>query len=158
EIPVNGFEGETKDVSATLKVDADDKAVEPDAPEHVDGWLITGTLYSGGTATGRERRVHAGYAGGEVAPIVPHYEVSDTREGIGATTPGEEPQLGSGVIGLVRIDTGGRCCAGGVGLAISLRGRWGLDVAGLRSNEWGLYLGLRYRLLRGWLRPYLAAG
>lgn len=183
EVTVNGFEGETKDVAASLPMAVEpDKAappvtataptpppatapptslgtnlpIETDAPDHVEGWLITGTQYGGGTATGRERRVRTGYQGPEVAPIIPHYEVSDTGETIVTTT--EEEPIGSGVIGIMRIDTSGRCCAGGLGIAIALHDHLELDIAGLRSNEWGAYLGLRYRFLTGLLRPFVSGG
>ena len=64
----------------------------------------------------------------------------------------------TGVVGMLRIDLAGRCCAGGLGLAIALPDQLELDVAGLRSSEWGVYVGVQYHLLAGRVRPYLAAG
>ncbi len=175
EVNVNGFEGENKEVSAALKVEVGDDlvavkpattpaatpagAVTPPAPppEHVDGWLITGTQYAAADATGRERKVRAGYAGAEVAAIVPAFETSDT--GVVIIHRGED--IGSGAIAIARASAwknNSYCCAGGVGFAYAANDRFELDLIVLRSGIWGGFLGARYRLLTGWLRPYAAAG
>ncbi len=126
-------------------------------PEHVEGWLITGTQYAAADATGRERKVRAGYAGAEVAAIVPAFETSDTGEVI--VHRGED--IGSGLFAIARASVWkdkSYCCAGGLGFAYAANDRFELDVAVLRSGTWGGFLGARYRLLTGWLRPYAAAG
>jgi hypothetical protein len=180
ELTVNGFEGETKEVSAALKMEvppdpivvvkapatgpgkpvapvavappvAPPVAVEP--PEHQEGWLITGQ-YGSGDGNARERKVLTGYAGTTVSAIVPVFDVSDTGEVI-VRQPTES--ISSGLLGVLRIDAEGRGFAGGLGLAIS-RGRFEGDVMVLRSSETGGYLGLRYRLLVGFFRPYVAVG
>src|SRR5207237_7768548 len=45
----------------------------------------------------------------------------------------------------------------GAGIAVA-RGRLEGDLLVLRSDITGGYLGARYRLLTGWLRPYVALG
>ncbi|MDB4953637.1 MAG: Dihydrolipoamide acetyltransferase [Myxococcales bacterium] len=180
EIPINGFEGENKDVSAIVKVELDpdkpavtadkppvkparsstslgDKLpIETTAPETVDGWLITGTQYGAQNATSRERRVRTGYAGPELAAIVPRYETSSTNEAI-VLYP-DEDQIGSGVVGIMRVDGKGRGFAGGLGLAFAPQDHIEIELAGLKSDVWGAYVGARYRFLTGWLRPYAGAG
>lgn len=147
ELTINGFEGEAKDVSAALPGDAADLPGGGDAPDHVDGWLITGTQYSA-------QRVHTAHS--ELAAIAPHDEAGTAGE---APVPDAEPEhISSGVVALVRVDLAGRCCAGGLGLALTVRDPLDFDVAVLRSSEWGVYLGVRYRILTGRVRPYLAAG
>lgn len=192
EITVNGFEGETKEVQAALKLEVDpehapvgpptppvhrptpldptpahatdaggaarlgDKLpIERTVPDRVDGWLITGTQYGADDTGTRTRHVRTGFSGPELAPIVPKYDVTDTGEAI--VHDPHESSIASGAIGIMRIDAKGRCCAAGLGLAIA-RDRAEVEVAVLRSNEWGAYLGLRYRLFTGALRPYAGAG
>ncbi|HEX7842481.1 MAG TPA: hypothetical protein VF469_33640, partial [Kofleriaceae bacterium] len=179
ELTINGFEGENKEVTPTLAtapaapppVVAQAKAPEaagtkpPDAaarppelksaevapPERVDGWLITGTQYGTSDATGRARTVHND--GRELAPIIPHYDVSDRGEAI--LEPDDD--IGSGVISVVRIDGKGRGFAGGAGLAIA-HGKLEFDLMVLKSDELGGYLGARYRPFTGVFRPYAALG
>lgn len=179
EITVNGFEGENKEVVATLQApvaasppevqQVPSPEVRPDqggatssagpplieqAPERVDGWLITGTQYAAADARGRERKPRAGWSGPEVPSFIPSFELTDGDEPI-AHDPA--PSIGSGVIGVVRVDGEGRGFAGGLGLAIS-SGRFEADLILLKSDQIGAYVGLRYRLLQGWLRPYVGGG
>ncbi|HEU4726977.1 MAG TPA: tetratricopeptide repeat protein [Kofleriaceae bacterium] len=124
-------------------------------PERVDGWLITGTQYGVSDATGRGRTVHGGRDGRDVPAIVPHYDISESGD---AVLDGEdEHSIASGAIGVLRIDGKGRGFAGGLGLALS-RGRLEADVLFLRSNEYGGYVGFRYRPFTGFFRPYGALG
>jgi hypothetical protein len=58
---------------------------------------------------------------------------------------------------VVRIDGKGRGFAGGVGFAIA-RGRFEFDAMALKSDEYGGYLGARYRPFTGAFRPYVALG
>ena len=192
ELTLNGFEGERKEIDATLEIAAEPApqtqpptlaesptnatsptsptsptnatnappptpaAAAPAAPEHVDGWLITGTQYTADSATGRERKVRSGHTGTVLTAIVPmEYTLEDTGEAMAGASP--RPRIGSGVVGVLRIDGEGRGFAGGAGLALS-RGNFEAELMVLRSDSTGAYLGLRYRLLTGWLRPYLAAG
>ena len=127
--------------------------IETTIPDHVDGWLITGTQY--GSGGGRERRVRTGYAGPELAAIVPQYETTDGGQVI-VHYPGEH--ISSGVVGVMRVDGKGRGVAGGLGIAYTPEDHVELELAGLRSDFWGAYLGVRYRFLTGPLRPYAAAG
>ena len=164
EITVNGFEGEIKEVTVALQVDAPAEEPTPTPPPaddtkatgKVDGWLITGTQYASDSATGHERKVRAGYAGPTVEPILPDYEISDTGEVI-FTPDRDEDRIESGLISVLRVDGEGRGFAGGLGLAFS-RGRFEGEVMVLKSDSTGGYLGLRYRLLTGWVRPYLGVG
>ena len=170
EVTVNGFEGENKEVSATVTVAPVDTNPPPGptittnaevnhnlvaaAPEHVDGWLITGTQYSADSGTGRERKVRSGYAGPVVSAIVPRYEA--TSDG-GAIVHDDDESISSGVIAAVRIDGEGRGFAGAIGLAIS-RSHLEAELMFLKSDSTGGYLGLRYRLFTAWMRPYVGVG
>jgi hypothetical protein len=165
EVTVNGFEGEIKEVSATVKLDAVDldpplvappiKAPAPPPTEHVDGWLITGTQYSADSGTGRERKVRAGYSGPEVKAIVPRYEA--TSSGGAIVRYDDDESISSGVIAVLRIDGEGRGFAGGVGLAIS-KAHLEAEMMFLKSDSTGGYLGVRYRLFTSWMRPYVGLG
>ena len=170
EVTVNGFEGENKEVAATLQVDTGTPAPpptpppanpntpeppkQPDPPEQVQAWLSTGTQYSS-DGTGRSRRPRAGFGGAEVSPIIPAFDIDENNNSVI-----REPDrfgITSGLLGVVRVDGEGRGIAGGIGLAVSL-GRFEGDLMYLRSNLHGGYVGARYRFMVGWLRPYAAVG
>jgi hypothetical protein len=174
EVPVNGFDGENKEVSAALKNEdaiKDPIAVKdpkpprlppdpvkptvkpPDPPESQNGWLITGNYAS--TGSGNKRGVLNRTAGETVAPIVPVFEINAHGDAV-VNYPAHEP-ITSGLLGVLRIDGEGRGFAGGLGIAVS-RGHFEGDVMVLRSNETGAYLGFRYRFLVGFFRPYAAIG
>lgn len=154
ELTVNGFEGETKDLPIEIHETAPAPAAAP-TPEHVDGWLITGTKYGTDSPATSERHVRTGYAGPELTAIVPPYEETDT--GAVIIEP-EHESIASGVVGILRVDGEGRGAAGGLGIAWAPTDRVELEVAGLRSNIWGAYAGMRWRFLTGWLRPYAGGG
>jgi hypothetical protein len=171
ETTVNGFEGETKEVPVVLQdVVATDKPatpptgptppkqdkllIETSLPDNVDGWLITGTKYGAESGTSRTRHVRSGDA--EVAPIVPKYETTDSGEVI-VHYPGED-HISSGVLGVLRIDGHARGAAGGVGIVYVPMDHVEVEGAVLISNFWGGYLGARYRIFTGVVRPYVAAG
>jgi hypothetical protein len=168
ELSINGFEGETKDVpieiheppppvqTATNPTPPPAPPPTTAAPEHVDGWLITGTKYGTDAPTTSERHVRTGYSGPELAPIVPHYEESDT--GAVIIEPEQHEAIASGIVGILRVDGEGRGAAGGLGIAYAPSDRVELEVAGLRSNIWGVYAGMRWRFLTGWVRPYAGGG
>ncbi len=165
EMTVNGFEGENKEVNAALKVEVSPDVAPPPAPEpktptpkeseHVDGWLITGTQYASENGTGRERKVRSGTAGPEISALVPRYDADEDGTLLVHYEPA--PTISSGVIAVLRIDGEGRGFAGGAGLAFS-RARLEAEIMILKSDLIGGYLGLRYRLLTGWLRPYVGIG
>lgn len=169
EMTVNGFEGENKEISVAIKVDRPAGVAQPPVPdpeqpqpaalkpepEHVDGWLITGTQYASADGTGRERKVRSGTAGPEISAIVPRYDSDD--DGMAFVRYETAPTISSGVIAVLRIDGEGRGFAGGVGLALS-RARFEAEIMLLKSDSIGGYIGLRYRLLTGWLRPYIGLG
>jgi hypothetical protein len=157
EMTVNGFEGENKEVSAVLKMQIPpdpppDPTAPPPPPERVDAWLQTGTQY--GTSTGNARTVRSGFSGPDIAPIIPRYDIDDNNDAVVRSDTG---RIRSGLIAVVRIDGEGRGFAGGAGFAVSL-GRFEGDVMALRSNRTGAYVGGRYRILTGWLRPYVSVG
>jgi hypothetical protein len=156
ETTVNGFEAETKDVAIEVQ-QPQTAPQQPTAPveEHVDGWLITGTKYGTDNPVTSERHVRTGYAGPELVPIIPHYEESDTGQIV--VVPEHEP-ISSGVVGVLRIDGKGRGAAGGFGIAYAPSDRIELELAGLRSNDWGVYAGFRWRFMTGWVRPYAGGG
>ena len=156
EVSVNGFEGETKEVLAAAPVDAPPPTtVTPPrrVADQVDGWLITGTQYASDDATGRARRPRAGFGGEEIRAFVP-FEVGVDEEPV---VRDPDDVISSGVVGVVRIDGEGRGFAGGLGLAVAGH-RFEAEMLILRSGSTGAYVGVRYRLLTGWLRPYLGAG
>jgi hypothetical protein len=171
EVSINGFEGENKEVPALLQMDTSKPAVgtrppEPPKPPEVpakdkpetpqQAWLAVGTQYGTEDAASNSRKVRSGYSGPEISAVVPRFDVSDTGDAIVHTeTPGEA--ISSGVVSVLRIDGKGRGFAGGVGFAIA-KERFEAEVALLRSDEWGGYVGGRYRLLTGFFRPYIAAG
>ena len=151
ELTVNGFEGETKDVAAAVA----GTASTANLPDRVDGWLVTGTQYAADDTAGRARRVRTGYAGPELAPIVPRIE---SDGGAVAARYNGDHHITSGVIALARIDGDGRGFAGGFGIAYALHDRVELDLAGLYSQFWGAYVGAHYRFRTGKLRPYAGGG
>ena len=130
--------------------------IDTSAPDQVEGWLITGTKYGAESGTSRARKVHEGNAGAEVVAIVPKYETNDTGEVV--VHYGEPEHIASGVLAVMRIDGHGRGVAGGLGFAYAPIDPVELEAAVLISEFYGGYLGARYRLLTGTLRPYLAAG
>lgn len=160
EVSVNGFEGETKEVLAAAPVAEPPPAAEtpastPPRPvaEQVDGWLITGTQYASEGATSRARRPRAGFGGEEIRAFVP-FEVGADEAPV---VRDPDDVISSGVVGVVRIDGEGRGFAGGLGLAVAGH-RFEAEMLLLRSGSTGAYVGVRYRLLTGWLRPFLGAG
>ncbi len=169
ELTINGFEGESKDITATIPTDAPKPPPDPQkppaptppapaapAPEHVDGWLVTGRQYATENATGNERRALAGFGGPVMKPIVPTYEVEDD-----GTVTVEQPnarRITSGVVGTLRIDGKGRGIAGMLGFAFAPLDSVELELAALKAQDWGAYAGMRVRFLTGWLRPYAAGG
>lgn len=165
EITINGFEGEQKDVPVEVAeppkpidrpIPIDEPPPRPEPhPEHIDGWLITGTKYGTGDVRTSERHVRSGYAGPELVAIVPHDDETDT--GIAIVEPAER-QISSGVVGILRIDGKGRGAAGGLGFAWAQSDHIEFELAGLRSDSWGVYAGFRWRFMAGWFRPYGAAG
>jgi hypothetical protein len=169
ELTINGFEGETKQVDARAPAPPDAAPPGPPppppaasptpparaVPERVSPWLTNGTQYTADSGTGRVRRTRSGYTGAEIAPVTPLLELDD-GDALHAQSPAK-PQISSGALGVLRIDGKLRGIAGGLGLAIS-RGRVEGDLLVLRSQVTGAYLGLRVRILSGFLRPYVAAG
>lgn len=144
ETLINAFAGETKEVSTSLDVASPDSAAT--APEHVDGWLLAS-------------------AGPEIVAALPSTGVTVGDHPEVAPEPGAEPGAGpeptirSGVAALMRIDGNHwKGFAGGVGLAYAATDAVELELAGLRSELWGSYVGVRYRFLTGNLRPYAGAG
>jgi hypothetical protein len=153
ELPITAFEGETKDVAVTVPgatPTPDEERQLLTMPAQVDGWLITGTHYASGA--GRERRVRT--AGGELTARLP---IADDAGDAPPVGDGGDGAIGSGAIGVVRIDGAGRGFAGGVGIAVAHRRLEG-ELMYLRSELDGGYLGLRVRLWTGTVRPYLAGG
>ena len=92
------------------------------------------------------RRTRSGYAGAEIAPIIPAFEMDDDGE-LRVRSPGKV-KISSGVLAVLRIDGKLRGFAGGLGFAIS-HGRFEGDLMVLRSNETGAYVGARVRFLTG---------
>ncbi len=167
ELTVNGFDGEAKDVAVTAiatvsqgngATPAPPAPPEPAAPppDKVDGWMVVGTQFGTADPTTNQRTVRAGFTGSEVAAIVPTYSVNDEGEVTVEAPAGRK--IGSGVVGTLRVDGKGRGVAGMLGFAISPSDRLEIELAGMKSNVWGAYAGVRIRFLTGWVRPYAAGG
>jgi hypothetical protein len=167
EMTVNGFEGEFKEVPATVKldlveVDPPKLTANPEVnpklvaapPDKVEGWLITGTQYKADDAAGNSRKVRTGYAGPEISAFVPRYDPGDV---VVVPHVDDDDGISSGVIAALRIDGEGRGAAGAIGLAIS-RQRLEAELMLLKSDSTGAYLGVRYRVLTSWIRPYVGLG
>jgi hypothetical protein len=161
EIGLNGFEAEVKDITASLPIPTETLPPAPNAPppeepaEEVRPWLTNGTLYGTGDASSNERKTRATYGGDEVAAIIPDYEL--TEDGQVRVKAPEDDSIDSGVVAAMRIDGKLRGFAGAIGIALS-RGHLELDALYLRSELNGAYLGGRYRLYNGFVRPYVQAG
>jgi hypothetical protein len=171
EITVNGFEGEQKDVTATAPepttpvaatppklptVKTAETPVTPETTDEVYGWLDTGTQCGTNDPTSRSRSVNAGFGGPPVEaflPELPPQEQNGVIEPLEATR-----HVRSGALAVVRIDGKGRGLAGGLGVAFAALDALELELAVLRSNQWGAYAGARVRLLTGWVRPYVGGG
>jgi hypothetical protein len=178
ELPLNGFEGENKEVTPSLAAEVARPPGQPavvaqartpevsgakppelkggaevNPPERVEGWLITGTEYGTSDATGRGRVVHDRNNGRDLSAIVPRYEVSDR----GTAVIDDGDAIDSGLISVLRIDGKGRGFAGGAGIAIA-RGNLEIELMVLKSDELGGYLGMRYRPFTGVFRPYAGFG
>ncbi len=172
ELTVHGFEGENKEVASTaqpvppdldtpgpatppLVAEARPPEVKASAhaapPERADAWLLVGTQYGTADASSRERTVRGRGDGREITAIIPRYD--------DGTSPPLDPDdaIESGALGVLRIDGKGRGFAGGFGLAISRR-RFETEIMVLKSDQVGGYLGMRYRLLTGFFRPYIGLG
>lgn len=163
ELTINGFEGEAKDVVASVAATAAAPALtgEPvptrdEPPDQVFGWLDTGTQYKTSDVTSRERTVLAGDTGSVVRAIVP--DLSPDDEPVIVEAPSVDPRIRSGVVGVVRIDGKARGAAAGLGVAFAPLDTVELELAALRSDHWGAYAGLRVRFSTGWVRPYGAFG
>jgi hypothetical protein len=184
ERTINGFEGERKRVELRVEGEAQTPTPTPSTPtpgtpppttpppstppstppaasppealpERVHPWLTNGTQYTADSATGRVRRTRSGYAGAEIAPVIPLIQLDD--EGEVPQPRSARSRFSPGAIALLRIDGKLRGVAAGLGLAIA-RGRFEGNLLALQSEETGAYLGLRVRLRSGLVRPYVAGG
>lgn len=180
EVSINGFDGEDKEVPAAIKMEVSPDAPPPKAPERVDAWLQTGTLYSSDEPPPPDPAKPVKPGDPTPPPTnsnVRHVRSSSTPEGhtVTAILPRamtdetdvvDHPHVQTasttyGALGWLRIDGEGRGAAGGVGVAIALREHFEIEGAYLRSHQNGLYVGGRVqvaRLVAGTLRPYVAAG
>ena len=164
EQSVNGFEGENKEVNMVVAPPVappgpspsplPDPPSKPAPPDEVSPWLTNGTLY-GGDASGNQRTTRTTFGGDDVDAVIPDYELTESGQ-IRIKAP-ERETISSGLIAVMRIDGEGRGFAGGFGIAIS-RGRLEAELMVLRSQYTGGFIGMRYRLLTGFFRPYVAVG
>ena len=156
------FEGETRELDATLRDVPPDAPPPPPPPpnapappEHANGWLLE-REYATTDGNSNERHALAAPSGPVVKAYVPNGSF-DLDEGP-PVAPAED-KIGSGVVAIMRIDGNHwRGFAGGLGIAYAISDPLEVELAGLKSDVWGAYLGGRYRFLTGWLRPYVAAG
>lgn len=170
EISVNTFEGESRDIDLKLDpvaVDApppepppatdvgETVAANPNAktdeppPEQATAWLVTGA-----------RAERGGIA---------DQKVVDVKEFLPSDTESQDPfylvetrgyPRTWGATAQARLDIGDglRGAALGVGVSVEVAKRWELDAVALFGRLPGIYLGARYRLLTGMVRPYLSVG
>jgi hypothetical protein len=175
ELDINSFEGESKDVTATVH---DEPPIEtpttpttsttpptppapPPAPpsstpppEHVDGWLIEGRTYGTDDGNGRERHVKADYTT-DVAAYVPDQYAEALHAAV--YTPPEH--IPPGAVAQIRIDGNHwRGFAVGAGVVFPVTDSFQMELEGMKSDIWGAYIGARYLFLTGFLRPYAGAG
>jgi hypothetical protein len=106
--------------------------------------------------TSRQRQVNNGFSGPPVAAIIP--DLPPEQEAVFTQPITERSEIRSGVVGVVRIDGKGRGVAGGLGVAFAPVDSIEIELAVLRSNQWGAYAGMRYRFLTGFVRPYAGGG
>ncbi len=150
------FEGETRDVQLAVADVATPTPPTTLPPEQVQGWLVAGRSYSTSDGNSRQRRVHDVATNQDVKPYLASGELDYAPPSDAADRP-EHPS--SGVIALARIDGNhGKGFAGGLGLAYASSDAFELDLAVLKSELYGAYVGARYLFSTGLLRPYLAAG
>jgi hypothetical protein len=153
---LNSFEGETKELSLQVVEETPTPPPAAKPPEQVNGWLVDGRSYGTVDGNSRERRVHATVTGAEIKPYIPGgtLDYADTPD---LSEPPEH--LTSGVIGIVRIDGNHwKGFAGGLGIAYAANDAFEVQLAGLKSDVYGAYVGARYLFFTGFVRPYLAAG
>ncbi|HEY1817982.1 MAG TPA: hypothetical protein VGG74_36820 [Kofleriaceae bacterium] len=165
ELDINSFEGEAKDVTATVAdeppvatptapVAPTPPPVTTPAPEHVDGWLIQGRTYGTDDGNGRSRHVKADYTT-DVAAYVPDQYAEALHAAV--YTPPEH--IPPGAIAQLRIDGNHwRGFAVGAGIVFPVTDSFQMEVEGMKSDVWGAYIGARYLFLTGFLRPYAGAG
>ncbi len=167
EIDVNSFEGEAKDVTATLHDEppvATPTTPTPTTPtppvktgpppDHVDGWLIEGRTYGTADGNGRERHVKADYSH-DVAAYVP----DEYAEALRAAVYVAPEHISPGAVAQMRIDGNHwRGFALGLGIVFPATDSFQVEVEGMKSNVWGAYIGARYLFLTGFLRPYAGVG
>lgn len=165
EVTVNGFEGELKDITATVPAPAPDAKpplptvkTHEEPPDQHYGWLDTSTQYGTSDPASTQRQVNTGFSGPPVAAIVPRMEDEEIEQILTPPPKDDIHSISPGVIGLMRIDGKLRGVAGGLGLAVSALSSVEVELAVLRSNQWGVYGGFRFRLLTGYLRPYVGVG
>lgn len=164
EITVNGFEGEVKEVTAvvpeaTATAPSDPRTPLPTVrtPEEHYGWLDTSTQYGTSDPTSTKRSVNTGFSGPPVVAIVPQLP-QEELDTYAPPPPPDDEGISPGVLGILRMDPAHRGVAGGLGIAVAPLDALELELAALRSNQWGAYAGARFRFLTGWVRPYVAGG
>jgi hypothetical protein len=150
---LNTFEGESRDVVLALP-DAPAAPAPSKAPERVQGWLVDRS-YATGDGNSRARRVHTIVTDQDVVPYAPGADMDYTPPPLAE----EDEHLTSGVLGFVRIDGNHwKGFAGGLGIEYAANDNFEVDLAGLKSDVYGLFVGARYIFWTGFFRPYVAAG
>jgi hypothetical protein len=184
ELTINGFEGERKNLELALTVPVtsvtpttiaratvvESKDPEPLQPtgsttilliggrkrDAVNGWLVSGTEYQGdGSNAGISRRLRKGYSGQTVVAILP----PDPFEGKNIIIVEPPPAaITFGAQAQMRFDFVNKGAAASVGVAMPFGRRLEIDATALISNRYGGFVGARYRLLTGQIRPFGAIG
>jgi hypothetical protein len=163
ELDINSFEGETKDVTATVQDEPPIATPTPTptptpvkaepAPEHVDGWLIQGRTYGTDDGNGRSRHVKANFTT-DVATYVP-----EETAALAAAIYIPPEHIAPGALAQIRIDGNHfKGFAGALGIVYPVTEAFHVEIEGMKSDVWGAYLGARYLFMTGFLRPYAGAG
>ncbi len=153
-VDLNAFEGETRELQ--LAVEARTQPSEAKLPDHAQGWLVTGRAYATSDGNTRQRRVHDVATNRDLKPYVSNGEL-DYAPPAERSEPPEH--LTSGATVLARIDGNhGKGFAAGLGIAYAPSDLFEVDVALLKSEIYGAYLGGRYIFSTRKLRPYVGFG
>jgi len=161
---LTGFPGETKEFPIQLAESGKPEVAKPDiksppatkTQEPPDkpqqAWLAVGTQYGTSNADSNVRTVRSS-SGREISARIPSFDSDDRAE----VTAHDDDAINSGLMTVLRVDGKGRGFAGGGGIALAFD-HWEAELAFLKSDLYGAYVGARYLVFTGWIRPYGALG
>lgn len=169
DVSINGFPGEDKEVLAAIKNALPDPPTHdpvatpkpaPAVEETHQAWMESDYHFARTDDANPNARGYRPTAEAPPLPprlLTPHDDAEPPDVSAGATDDASAAPIASGALAVVRIDGKGRGFAGGIGIAVA-RDRLEGEAMLLRSQVTGGYLGARYRLFTGLVRPYVAGG